>query len=298
VTRAGGCRHRSLPPRTAREAGGTAHAAAVTRAHRPRALPHSLPRQSRGRDSHGLRLACVAGVSGSNLRRRVEAIMRQEIGRPLTRLRRWALAAAIVVVIGGPIAGGALLAQSRVVVAADAPRFDTISIKTISLPPAPDGEKRPILLAFSAKSLSTELAREASNDFRIDMLPLHGLIQAAYGTPPLHIAGGPDWVRSELFAIEATASGTPRPGATVERLRSLLADRFTLTQRRETRTVPVYELVADRSSTGPASPPSSTFCWISRRRAIPRPRDRQSSRRSKNNSDCGSSKRRRRSRCS
>ncbi len=37
------------------------------------------------RQSVGLRLACVAGVSGSNLRARVEAIMRNEIGRPMTR---------------------------------------------------------------------------------------------------------------------------------------------------------------------------------------------------------------------
>jgi beta-lactamase regulating signal transducer with metallopeptidase domain len=43
------------------------------------------------RQSVGLQVPCVAGVSGSNLRARVEAIMRNEIGRPMTRGRRWAL---------------------------------------------------------------------------------------------------------------------------------------------------------------------------------------------------------------
>jgi uncharacterized protein (TIGR03435 family) len=49
-------------------------------------------------------------------------------------------------------------------------------------------------------------------------------------------------VTSEVFVIEATAAGTPRPDQTIERLRSLLADRFKLVMRRETRTMPVYEL--------------------------------------------------------
>ena len=49
-------------------------------------------------------------------------------------------------------------------------------------------------------------------------------------------------MRSELFFIEATAAGAPRPDQTIDRLRSLLADRFKLVMRRETRTMPVYEL--------------------------------------------------------
>ena len=43
------------------------------------------------RQSVGFQLACVAGVSGANLRARVEAIMRNEIGHPMTPGRRWAL---------------------------------------------------------------------------------------------------------------------------------------------------------------------------------------------------------------
>ena len=81
------------------------------------------------RQSVGLQLACVAGVSGSNLRARVEAIMRNEIGRPMTRGRRWALAVAVVAAVGGPVAGGALTAQSQVVVPPAALAFETASVK-------------------------------------------------------------------------------------------------------------------------------------------------------------------------
>jgi bla regulator protein BlaR1 len=193
------------------------------------------------RQSADLRPACVAGVSGSNLRARLEAIMRHDIGSPLTRARRWALAAAIVLVVGGPIAGSALLAQSRVVVAADAPRFDTITIRPVA--PFPGGRGNEFI-EIEANLIRRELASSPDNGFRLNSFPTHGLIQIAYGVSRLQIDGGPEWVRSQRFAIEATAAGPARPEQTVERLQSLLADRLKLTMRRETRTVPVYELVA------------------------------------------------------
>jgi len=196
------------------------------------------------RQSVGLRLACVAGVSGSNLRARVEAIMRRDIGNPLTRTGRWTLAAAIALAVGGPVAGGALLAQSRVVVAADAPRFDTVSIRSIGPMRLSGGERGPLQFEMEANAIHSESPRSQSNDFPRVGLPLHGFIQAAYGVSRLRVEGGPAWVTSELFVIEATAAGAPRPDQTIERLRSLLADRFKLIMRRETRTMPVYELVA------------------------------------------------------
>ena len=99
---------------------------------RDRAAGRGLRRRhSRGLPAVGrtARLACVAGVSGSNLRARVEAIMRNEIGRPMTRGRRWALAVAVVAAVGGPVAGGALTAQSQVVVPPAALAFESASIK-------------------------------------------------------------------------------------------------------------------------------------------------------------------------
>ena len=50
-------------------------------------------------------------------------------------------------------------------------------------------------------------------------------------------------MRSDRYAIEATAAGNATPDQMRAMLQSLLADRFKLTLRRETRTLPVYELV-------------------------------------------------------
>ena len=59
------------------------------------------------------------------------------------------------------------------------------------------------------------------------------------------IEGGPAWINSDLYAIEAKTEGIPTPNAgTVggAMLQTLLEDRFKLKIHREARGVPVYEL--------------------------------------------------------
>jgi len=202
------------------------------------------------RHSVGVRLACVAGVSGSNLRARVEAIMRNEIGRPLTRGRRWALALVVSAVVGGPVAGGALAVQSQLVVPPSL-SFETATV-TRDTRPGP-GEPGPLRLEAS-------LMRHAMSRSAADMLstgdggarrftmggPVTSLIQAAYNVTRFQIDGGPDWIFSERYLVDARMPADATADQKRAMLQSLLADRFHLTLRRETRTLPVYELaVAD-----------------------------------------------------
>lgn len=59
--------------------------------------------------------------------------------------------------------------------------------------------------------------------------------------PP--IERGPDWVRSDLYTIEAKAEGTPgQPAMLGPMMQSLLEDRFHLKLHSETRSGPAYEL--------------------------------------------------------
>lgn len=189
------------------------------------------------RQSVGLRLACVAGVSGSNLRARVEAIMRNEIGRPLTRGRRWALTAAVVAAVAGPVAAGALTIQSQVVVPA-ALAFETAAIK----PADPRRGPSPPALAMEASFLKAGISRSQDGRFNAES-PVHVLIQAAYSVSSLQVEGGPTWVALDRYEIHATAAGPATPDEMRGMLQSLLAGRFKLALRRETRTLPVYELV-------------------------------------------------------
>ena len=190
------------------------------------------------RQSVGLRLACVAGVSGANLRARVEAIMRNETGCPMTRARRWALAAAVVAAVGGPVAGGALTAQSQAIVPPAALAFEIAAVKPGK--PYPPGKGPP--LALEASLLRRHVSPRPDGRFVIDGY-LHSLIQAAYNVTGIQLEGGPSWVGTDRYAIEARAAGNATPDQIRGMLQSLLADRFNLTLRRETRTLPVYELV-------------------------------------------------------
>jgi uncharacterized protein (TIGR03435 family) len=73
------------------------------------------------------------------------------------------------------------------------------------------------------------------------------LIRNAYRVQDFQISGGPNWVNSEHFDIQAKAEGNPSPDEFSVMMRALLADRFKLVVRNETRELPVYALVLARS---------------------------------------------------
>jgi uncharacterized protein (TIGR03435 family) len=72
------------------------------------------------------------------------------------------------------------------------------------------------------------------------------LIKGAYGVEDDNIAGGPGWLSSDLFDIIAKLPDGTTPAAAKLMVRALLADRFKLVIRNETRPLPRYVLsVAD-----------------------------------------------------
>jgi uncharacterized protein (TIGR03435 family) len=84
------------------------------------------------------------------------------------------------------------------------------------------------------------------------------LITYAYQVRDFQISGGPDWVRSERFDIEAKEPDELReelqklpPEQRWEKdyslVQSMLADRFKLKVRQETRELPIYALVVAKS---------------------------------------------------
>jgi uncharacterized protein (TIGR03435 family) len=76
---------------------------------------------------------------------------------------------------------------------------------------------------------------------------LSALIQAAHRVRDFQILGAPSWVTSERYDVDARAPGATTFDEMRPMLQSLLANRFQLTFRRETRELPVYELVAARN---------------------------------------------------
>jgi bla regulator protein blaR1 len=67
----------------------------------------------------------------------------------------------------------------------------------------------------------------------------------AYNFQDFQISGGPGWIKSERFDIEAKAEGNPsRRQIEGPMLQALLKDRFQLKLHRETKELPVFGLVA------------------------------------------------------
>jgi uncharacterized protein (TIGR03435 family) len=101
--------------------------------------------------------------------------------------------------------------------------------------------------------------------------PLHGrliadasvrlLMRNAYNVQPFQIVGGPDWNKSDRFAIEAKADANASRAEMFLMLQALLEDRFQLKTHRETRELPVYTLVAARSGLK-LPPPKEGGCVV------------------------------------
>jgi len=149
--------------------------------------------------------------------------------------------AAIVGVSIGILAAGGLFAQSGAVPLT----FEVASIK----PSSPDAR-------------GTSLQLEPPNGLRTTNAPLRMLIAFAYNIRDFQLSGGPGWIGTDRYDIQAKGERSPGTEKVPddprrmtdaqraamqekmrERVRALLAERFHLVIHRETREGPVYALV-------------------------------------------------------
>ena len=72
---------------------------------------------------------------------------------------------------------------------------------------------------------------------------LNDCIRIAYQLKADSVTGGPKWINSEHFDIEARAAGPAKDSELLAMLQTLLAERFQLKLQRSTRLVPGYALV-------------------------------------------------------
>ena len=179
-------------------------------------------------------LTCMSGVTGSDLKKRVAAIVRGHASEALGIRRRALLAIVAAGAVAMPLMLGVLqspllLAQSQA--AGPLPSFEAASIKRNTA----DEREGPTL-----GNQGTRFVGANSNLFTI--------IRHAWRIQPNQILGGPDWVRSESerFDITAKAADGTAPLQVQLMLRALLADRFKLKTHHETRDLPIYALVMAR----------------------------------------------------
>jgi len=83
---------------------------------------------------------------------------------------------------------------------------------------------------------------------------LQVLMQYAYGVQAFQISGGPSWLAAARYEIDAKGSAAASRGQLFRMLQPLLEDRFQLAIHRETKEMPVFELVSNRGGPRLARP--------------------------------------------
>ena len=76
---------------------------------------------------------------------------------------------------------------------------------------------------------------------------LLSLIESAYSVREYQVIGGPGWMNGDRWTMEGELSAPIRMFANMSLLQPVLADRFQLRVRHETRSMPVYSLVVAKS---------------------------------------------------
>jgi uncharacterized protein (TIGR03435 family) len=77
--------------------------------------------------------------------------------------------------------------------------------------------------------------------------PLRVIMTVAYTVTDRQISGGPDWINTDRWNIEAKANRRGTSDELHDALARLLEDRFQLKLRRETRELPAYLLTVDKN---------------------------------------------------
>jgi len=207
-------------------------------------------------------LACVSGVTGSDLKRRVANIMTAPRLKPLDIAKKLLLSSAGLAVVAVPIWFG--LAKPKPI------RAQSVANDTAQAAPEPQvASIKPTVASGDRVSIFFTPDQLTATNVTLQML-----IREAFGIQNDQIFGGPEWLTTDRYDIQAVGKSTaeqtgrlnesqpvPIPGL---RLQALLADRFKLVFHRETRNLPFYALIIGetgaklQSSTATSGAPSPT----------------------------------------
>jgi bla regulator protein BlaR1 len=196
----------------------------------------------------GSPLACVAGVTGSDLKKRIANIMNKSIVRKLNFGKKLLLSAAGVVAIALPIVFGlAKPAHSQPQSSSQDMAAKTFSFtrgyQQVSVTPGETGNG-----IIQTRILFKPDSLMAKNQ------TLQELLKLAYGVQASQISGGPDWIATARFNVEARLDSSAV--AALQKLspeqqkmerdqmfQNLLADQFKVALHRENRLLPAQVLV-------------------------------------------------------
>jgi bla regulator protein blaR1 len=176
-------------------------------------------------------LACIAGVTGSDMKKRIREIMTRGIGSRLSLAKKALLAVFAISVLATPLIIGLL----------DAPTSRAQS----DAEPKPSFEVASVKPANDVRGISIQM--HPGGRLAVNGAPLAFLIPEAYGIQAYQLSGGPAWIYSIGYDIEAKSNAPVSPVRMRLMLQSLLEERFKLKAHREIKDMPRYDLVISKN---------------------------------------------------
>jgi len=187
-------------------------------------------------------IECVSGVTGSDLKKRIEEIMTRGIVQELDGARKLLLTVAGFAAIAGPVAIGVLNAPVRAQTQPESrPAFEVASVKPTK-----------------SDSRGFDLEFAPSGRFTARGIPLLFLVSTAYNVPfrGPRLKGLDKEIAEERYDVEANAEPGAIPAAASKLVREakmklmlqrLLEDRFKMKVLREAKVMPVYAVVVGKN---------------------------------------------------
>jgi bla regulator protein blaR1 len=193
------------------------------------------------------RVACVSGITGGDLKRRVHHIMSHTAEGRLSWAKKGLLAAVGAIALAGPLMMGLVSAPRGRAQSQNQQKEAPLAFDVASIKPS--------------KSMTQDMSLNRTPGGGLEMVngTLKTLVGFAYDLRDDQLSGGPVWFDSERYDIVAKAPpGTkisnpdtpmivPADDPVRIRIRTLLADRFHLAVHHETKEMPILALVQDKS---------------------------------------------------
>ena len=183
-------------------------------------------------------LACVSGVTGSDLKKRIVRIMSNQMTCKLGIGRKALLGAAGAIALAVPIMLGVthvpeILAETRTLATSNLPKFEVVSIKP-----------------YTANTMATGI-RFTPDGVNITGMPLHMMVREAFGLPEDRVLGEPAWTKAERYEVSAKVDAADvseleklDPEQRWAMMLPVLEDRCGLKFHHETRTLEVFALIS------------------------------------------------------
>jgi bla regulator protein BlaR1 len=225
-------------------------AAVLAHGHDPHDYSETLLDLSRSVELAGRRVSALAmPMPGAFLSQRIRRMLSGAVAPKISRLRLALTIAACAAATAALSSGTLVQAQSKSAPnPKQRPSFEVASVKPCT------GDEGVSEGGGGRGESGGGSPASSPGRLRTACMPVRFLIETAYvhfanarldWNPDLRLVGGPDWINSASYQINAIAAdNTSQSMMRGPMLQKLLEDRFQLSIHREARKVPVYELVA------------------------------------------------------